>query len=189
MRRFSSNVRLGRPVTAQNERYQAVRVSKRNARHHSLLVLSLAVLSVAANVCFAQSAEELESPAVNRIATRLSCPCGCKTNMACRMDPYPCKTCWDNKKKILQLEQAGMSDQAILDVFAKDMGPAVVVVPPGILGSLSFYTAAALGLILVVFVIRKLSRKEATVAAGGAPHDPLLDRYHDQIEKEVEKLD
>ena len=105
------------------------------------------------------------------------------------MDPYPCRTCWENKKKILKMEQSGMSDQAILASFASEMGPNTVVVPPGILGSLSFYTAAALGLILVVFVIRKLSRKDATVAAGGAPHDPLLDRYHDQIEKEVDKLD
>jgi len=143
-----------------------------------------------AGVCFAQSAEQLESPAVNRIATRLNCPCGCKTNMACRMDPYPCRTCWDNKKKILQMEQAGLSDQAILDSFAKEMGTNVVVVPPGMLGSLSFYTAAALGLVLVLFVIRKYSRKPAVVA--GAPEvsdDPLLTRYHDQIEKEVEKLD
>ena len=151
---------------------------------------SLLALGLFAGVCFAQSAEDLESPAVNRIADRLNCPCGCKTNMACRMDPYPCQTCWENKKKILKMEQAGMSDQAILSSFANEMGPNVVVVPPGILGSLSFYTAAALGLILVVFVIRKLSRKEAAVAAaGGLPHDPLLDRYHDQIEKEVEKLD
>src|ERR1700731_809100 len=150
---------------------------------------SLLALGLLAGICFAQSAEELESPAVNRIADRLNCPCGCKTNMACRMDPYPCRTCWDNKKKILQMEQAGLSDQAILDAFSKEMGPHVVVVPPGILGSLSFYTAAALGLILVVFVIRKLSRKETAVDAAGAPHDPLLDRYHDQIEKEVEKLD
>jgi cytochrome c-type biogenesis protein CcmH/NrfF len=150
---------------------------------------SFLVLSLLAGGCFAQSAEQLESPAVNRIATRLNCPCGCKTNMACRMDPYPCRTCWDNKKKILKMEQSGMSDQAILASFASEMGPNTVVVPPGILGSLSFYTAAALGLILVVFVIRKLSRKEAAVGAAGAPHDPLLDRYHDQIEKEVEKLD
>jgi hypothetical protein len=159
-----------------------------NARGSVALLLGLLVMG-AANICFAQSAEDLESPAVNRIADRLNCPCGCKTNMACRMDPYPCRTCWDNKKKILKMEQSGMSDQAILASFAGEMGQDVVVVPPGILGSLSFYTAAALGLILVVFVIRKLSRKEAVVAAGGAPHDPLLDRYHDQIEKEVDKLD
>ena len=156
----------------------------------SWLALNLLAGAWLAQTCFAQSAEELESPAVNRVADRLNCPCGCKTNMACRMDPYPCRTCWENKKKILKMEQSGLSDQAILASFASEMGPNVVVVPPGILGSLSFYTAAALGLILVVFVIRKLSRKGAAVA--GAPEvsdDPLLTRYHDQIEKEVEKLD
>jgi cytochrome c-type biogenesis protein CcmH/NrfF len=156
---------------------------------NSLLVVALFVAP-----SFAQSAEELESPAVNRVAVKLLCPCGCKMNMACRMEPYPCRTCWENKKKILQMEQAGLSDQAILDSFAKEMGTNVVVVPPGTLGSLSFYTAAVLGLVLVLFVIRKYSRKEPVVAgAPGAPgspdSDPLLTRYHDQIEKEVEKLD
>jgi cytochrome c-type biogenesis protein CcmH/NrfF len=152
---------------------------------------SLLVLSLIAGGCFAQSAEQLESPAVNRIANRLSCPCGCKTNMACRMDPYPCRTCWENKKKILQMEESGMSDQAILDSFAKEMGPAVVVVPPGTLGALSFYTAGVLGLIAVLFLIRKYSRKAPAIAgAPGTPDaDPLLARYHDQIEKEVDKLD
>jgi len=163
-------------------------------RFRSKVTNSFLLVALFAGVLFAQSAEELESPSVNRVATRLNCPCGCKTNMACRMDPYPCRTCWENKKKILKLEQAGMSDQAILASFANEMGPNTVVVPPGILGSLSFYTAAALGLILVVFVIRKLSRKGAPVTAGGVPHDPLLDRYHDQIEKEriereLDKLD
>ena len=156
---------------------------------------SLVILSLLAGGLFAQSAEQMESPAVNRIAVRLNCPCGCKTNMACRMDPYPCKTCWDNKKKIIQMQEAGMSDQAILDAFAKEMGPAVVVVPPGTVGSLSFYTAAVLGLALVLFVIRKYSRKPAPIAPGvpgsapGSSDDPLLAKYHDQIEKEVEKLD
>ena len=69
-----------------------------------------------------------------------------------------------------------------------------MVVPPGILGSLSFYTAAALGLILVVFVIRKYSRsrKEGPPCAGAVAEFPMIHSwiaYHDQIEKEVEKLD
>ncbi|HEX5229548.1 MAG TPA: cytochrome c-type biogenesis protein CcmH, partial [Bryobacteraceae bacterium] len=132
---------------------------------------SLLVLVLAAAGCFAQSAEQLESPAVNRIATRLNCPCGCKTNMACRMDPYPCRTCWDNKKKILQMQEAGMSDDQILASFSQQMGPDVVAVRPGIIGSLLSYAAAALGLLLVVFVIRKYRRKEAVVAAAPAPHD------------------
>lgn len=148
---------------------------------------SLLVLTLAAASGFAQTAEELESAAVNRVAEKLLCPCGCKMNMACRMEPYPCRTCWDNKKKIFKLQAAGLSDQAILDQFAQENGKDIVAVRPGTLGSLSMYSAAFLGLILVVWVIRKYSRKGAAVA--GPSDDPVLDRYHDQIEKEVEKLD
>jgi cytochrome c-type biogenesis protein CcmH/NrfF len=160
-------------------------------RLRSKVTKSLFVLGLFAGFCYAQSAEEMESPAVNRIATRLNCPCGCKTNMACRMDPYPCRTCWDNKKKIIAMQKAGMSDDQILASFAQEMGPAVVVVPPGILGSISFYAAAAIGLVAVLLLIRKYSRKAPALATGGpgVPDDPLLSKYHDQIEKETEKLD
>jgi cytochrome c-type biogenesis protein CcmH/NrfF len=149
---------------------------------------SFLVLALLAAPGFSQSAEELESPAVNRVAEKLLCPCGCKMNMACRMEPYPCRTCWENKKKILKLEAAGLSDQAILATFAQEQGKEVVANPPGLAGSLSMYSAAILGLILVVWVIRRYSRKGA-VAAGAPSNDPDLNRYHDQIEKEVEKLD
>src|ERR1039458_3478154 len=93
---------------------------------NSLLVFALVTVPI-----FAQSAEELESPAVNRVAEKLLCPCGCKMNMACRMEPYPCRICWDNKKKILKLQSAGLSDQAILDQFAREQGKEVVANPPG----------------------------------------------------------
>lgn len=149
---------------------------------------SLLAAALFSGLLFAQSAEELESPNVNRVAEKLLCPCGCKINMACRMEPYPCKTCWDNKKKILTLQQAGFSDKAILDQFAKEQGKDVVANPPGLMGSLSMYSVAILGLIFVVWVIRRYSRKAAI--AGAVPADDSeLNRYHDQIEKEVEKLD
>jgi hypothetical protein len=153
----------------------------------SFFVFLLAVAPI-----FAQTAEQLESPAVNRIASKLLCTCGCKMNMACRMDPYPCRTCWENKKKILKMQAAGMSDAAILAAFQQELGPDIVAVHPGILGSLSFYSAAAAGLILVLFVIRKYSRKGVPggpAGEGARLDEALLNRYHDQIEKEVEKLD
>src|SRR5579883_2413763 len=109
---------------------------------------SIFVLALIGAPLFAQSAEDLESPAVNRVAAKLLCPCGCKMNMACRMDPYPCRTCWDNKKKILKMQAAGLSDQAILAQFQQDMGKDVVAVQPGFIGSLSFYAAAFVGLVL-----------------------------------------
>jgi len=149
---------------------------------------SLFILTLAASPLGAQSAEELESPAVNRVAEKLLCPCGCKMNMTCRMDPYPCGTCWSNKKKILSMQKAGVSDGAILDQFKKDMGEDVVAVHPGLLGSISFYAAAVIGLFLVLFMIRKYARPAPVVAQGPAV-DAMLDRYHEQIEKEVEKLE
>jgi len=63
-----------------------------------------------------------------------------------------------------------------------------VAVQPGVLGSLSFYTAAVLGLFLVLWVIRRYSRKPVAGGAGSLD-EAVLDRYHEQIEKEVEKLD
>src|ERR1035438_360926 len=122
---------------------------------------SFLVFALFVGPSFAQSAEELESPAVNRVAEKLLCPCGCKMNMACRMEPYPCRTCWDNKKKILKMQAAGLSDQVILARFAQEQGKEVVANPPGIMGSLSMYSAAFLGLILVVWLIRRDSRKAA----------------------------
>jgi hypothetical protein len=149
---------------------------------------SLFALALTGAACFAQSAEQLESPAVNRVASKLLCPCGCKTNMTCRMDPYPCQTCWENKKKILKMQSAGLSDQAILEQFQQVMGPEVVAIHPGVLGSISFYAAAGLGLILVVTVIRKYSHKPAP-ATPGAADKQVLARYQEEIEKEVDRLE
>ena len=150
---------------------------------------SLLILCLALAPGFAQTAEEMESAPVNRVAERLLCPCGCKLNMACRMDPYPCRTCWDNKKKILKMQAAGMSDQAILDQFVQENGKDILSVQPGTLGLLTFYSAAFVGLILVVFVIRRYRRPPASAAGPQDADQAVLDRYHDQIEKEVEKLD
>jgi hypothetical protein len=86
------------------------------------------------------------------------------------------------------MQTAGMSDQAILDQFKKELGPDVVAVHPGVLGSITFYAAAVFGLILVLAVIRRYTRP-SLVPASGPSDDGVLDRYHDQIEKEVDKLD
>src|SRR5260370_2404580 len=114
---------------------------------------SLFALALALGPSLAQTAEQLESAAVNRVAEKLLCPCGCKMNMACRMEPYPCRTCWENKQKIFKLQAAGLSDQSILDQFAKEQGKDVVANPPGLLASLPIYPAAFLGPTLVVFLL------------------------------------
>ncbi len=153
-----------------------------------LILLALATAGLA---LYAQSAEEIESPAVTRVVEKLQCTCGCKMNMSCQMDPYPgCRICYAHRLKVLEMQKAGMPDQAILDQISRDEGKAILVNPPGTLGSMSFYSAGFLGLILVVFVIRKYRQKGvAAVAVASETGDPALSRYHEQIEKETAKLE
>jgi cytochrome c-type biogenesis protein CcmH/NrfF len=155
------------------------------------LGIKVAILLVGSLCLYGQSAEEIESPAVTRVVAKLNCTCGCKMNMACQMDPYPgCKICYAHRLKVLTMQKAGSSDQAILDSISQEEGKALLVNPPGTLGSLSFYTAGILGLVLVLFVIRKYRQKGiAGGAVGTESDDPALNRYHEQIEKETAKLD
>ena len=133
----------------------------------------------------AQTATELETPAVNRVAEKLNCPCGCKMNMACRMDPYPCQVCRKNKIEIYNLQQAGKTDDQILTQFAAEQGKDILVTPPGIMGVGGIALAAAIGFGLVVLVIRRYLHKPAPAAA--APEiDPATIA---KIDEDLDKLD
>ena len=133
----------------------------------------------------AQTATELESPAVNRVAAKLNCSCGCKLNMACRMPPDGrCPVCQMNKTKILAMQQAGSSDQQILDQYAAENGKDILVIPPGSAGVLGPYVALGLGLIAVFFTIRRYMRLKPSTAATQIDRATL-----EQIEKDLAKLD
>jgi cytochrome c-type biogenesis protein CcmH/NrfF len=137
-----------------------------------------------ATVGLAQNASQWDSDAVNRVARRLNCTCGCKTNMACQMPPQPCPICKMNKEKIYQMQSAGMSDDAIVAAFVKQDGPDIAVVPPGIMGMVGPYAALLLGLGLVVLVIRRY--KHFKPAAATSEVDSALLQ---KIEQDLANLD
>jgi cytochrome c-type biogenesis protein CcmH/NrfF len=140
----------------------------------SLLVVLMTIAALA------QTATELESPAVNRVAAKLNCSCGCKLNMACRMPPDGrCPVCQMNKTKILAMQQSGSSDRQILDQYAAENGKDILVIPPGSAGVLGPYVALGLGLIAVFFTIRRYMRLKPSVASTQI----------EQIEKDMAKLD
>lgn len=131
-----------------------------------------------------QTATEMDSPQINRIASKLKCSCGCNQNMACVMPPG-CPVCKTNKAKMVNMQKAGMSDQQILDQYVAENGKDILVVPPGIAGVLGPYIALTLGLGLVLFTIRRLMRPRAA-SPNGPPIDPeTLAR----IEKDTANLD
>ena len=143
--------------------------------------LLLAIMMVAA---LGQTASEMDSPQINRIAAKLKCSCGCNQNMACVMPPG-CPVCKTNKAKMVNMQKSGMSDQQILDQYVAENGKDILVVPPGIAGVLGPYVALTLGLGLVIFTIRRLMRPRV-VSPNGPPVDPeTLAR----IEKDTANLD
>lgn len=142
-------------------------------------------LSLVSALCMAQSATDLESDKMNRVAKRLQCNCGCNMDMTCRMEPYMCGTCKRFKTQIYTLQQAGKSDDDIVAQLAGENGKGIIATHPGSLGSVLSYTGLGVGLLLILFFFRRYWKAPATENVDPA----VLDRYHDQIEKETSKFD
>jgi len=143
--------------------------------------LLLAVMLAAA---LGQTATEMDSPQINRIASKLHCNCGCNQSMACVMPPG-CPVCKMNKAKMVNMQKSGMSDQQILDQYVAENGKDVLIVPPGIAGVLGPYVALSLGLLLVVWTIRRYMRPRKA-ALNGPPIDAATLA---RIEKDTANLD
>jgi cytochrome c-type biogenesis protein CcmH/NrfF len=143
--------------------------------------LLLAIMMVAA---LGQTASEMDSPQINRIAAKLKCSCGCNQNMACVMPPG-CPVCKTNKAKMVKLQKSGMSDQQILDQYVAENGKDILVIPPGIAGVLGPYVALSLGFLLVLWTIRRYIRPRAA-----SPNGPPVDAETlARIEKDTANLD
>jgi len=143
--------------------------------------LLLAIMVAAA---LGQTATEMDSPQINRIASKLHCSCGCNQSMACVMPPG-CPICKMNKAKMVNMQKSGMSDQQILDQYVAENGKDVLIVPPGIAGVLGPYVALTLGLLLVVWTIRRYMRPRKA-ALNGPPIDAATLA---RIEKDTANLD
>ena len=141
------------------------------------------LLALAAGFSLAQTAVDLDSAPVNRVAKKLACSCGCAQDMTCQMEPG-CGICKRAKTRIFAEQAAGKSDSQILDAFAAENGKQILNVTPGMFGTAGPFVALALGGILVLLVIRRYRKPQA---AGHAPEiDPEVMK---RIDKDMAKLD
>jgi cytochrome c-type biogenesis protein CcmH/NrfF len=148
-----------------------------------VLVIAVAVLFMG------QGSNPLANPRVRRVGDNLLCLCGCyNTVTSCNM--LHCHYADPAREKIAKLVAEGKSDEQIWEIFAKENGKQAVLTPP----KDGFYLvnwvmpaiASGAGLVIVWAVIRRLRRRSE--ASPTLPEESL-DRYQDQIEKEVAKLD
>ena len=151
--------------------------------------ISWALLALAA-AAFAQTAAEKPGVDVRRVGSRLQCQCGgCPDSVAtCNM--LECSFSKPAKERIAKLQAAGMSDQAIIAAFVKENGQGIYLAEPNAFGWVVPYCAAGLGLGIILLFLRKYHKVQAMAPAGPMEIDDLaLEKYKDQIEKDLSKLD
>lgn len=153
----------------------------------SLLALIAAVaLSLSGD---AQTAAEKPSNDVRRVGARLQCQCGCKDSVAtCSM--LECSFSKPAKEKIAKMQAVGMTDDQIIQSFIRENGAGIYLAPPSAFGWIIPYAAIGVGL-MVIWAFLKKYRKPKPLAEIGPMEldDPALEKYKDQIEKDLAKLE
>jgi cytochrome c-type biogenesis protein CcmH/NrfF len=147
----------------------------------------LAILLAAA--ALAQTASQKPSLDVRRVAHRLACQCGCKDSVAtCSM--LECHFSKPAKEKIAKMQGDGASDQTILEAFVKEFGQGVLLDEPSAYGWIVPYTMLALGLVVIWLFIRRYRKPKPLTEMGPMEiDDPALEKYRDQIERDLSKMD
>jgi cytochrome c-type biogenesis protein CcmH len=147
------------------------------------LLLALVVAALA------QSASEKPNQDVRRVGARLACQCGCKDSVAsCSM--LECSFSKPAKERIARMQAVGMSDEQIIAAFVRDYGSGIYLAPPNAFGWIVPYAGVGLGLVVIWLFIEKY-RKPAPRPEIGTMEidDPALEKYKDQIEKDLANLE
>src|SRR5512135_3383625 len=127
--------------------------------------------------------QQVTADDVNRIAKQMYCP-------VCENEPLDaCRTaaCQQWRAQIGQMLSEGQTDQQIKDYFVAHYGVRVLAQPPAQGASLLLYVLPIAGLIggvlIVVWLLRRLRARGAQAAAPAAP-ESTGDEYVDQVERD-----
>lgn len=152
-----------------------------------LLAIALAALSLA------QSSSALLTPEIKRVGGRLACLCGTCNNSVGDCPMLECHYTKPMREKIAAMQKLGMSDDEIVNAAVKDKGLQALAAPPtegfNLLAWVMPWVAVGLGLCMIWMFIRYLNRKRVTAEAAPEMDPEILNRYRDNIEKDLAKLD
>jgi cytochrome c-type biogenesis protein CcmH/NrfF len=144
------------------------------------------LVAVATAAALAQTATDLDSPAVNRVAGMFHCSCGCNLSMACKMPPDGrCPICQMNKGKIFTMQQAGKTDQQVARQYVAENGAGILIIAPGIGGAATPYVALSVGLVMVLYTMRRYRQKLPALSSGVEVDPAMIER----IEKDMIDFD
>ena len=149
--------------------------------------LWLVVLVAAGAV--AQTVSEKPSADVRRVGARMQCQCGCKDSVAtCNM--LECSFSKPAKERIARMQATGYSDAQIVQAFIRDYGQKIYLAPPSAFGWIVPYASLCAGLFVLWAFVKKYRKPKALTELGPMEiDDPALEKYKDQIEEDLKKLD
>ncbi len=152
-------------------------------------VFPLFLLLVPLALLVAQTAAEKPSVDVRRVAARLRCQCGCGDSVAtCSM--LECGFSKPAKERIARMQAVGMSDEQIIQAFIRDYGPGIYLARPSAFGWVVPYAAVGVGLLVLWAFIKRYRKPKPLPELGPIEiDDPELEKYKDQIEKDLANLE
>jgi cytochrome c-type biogenesis protein CcmH/NrfF len=142
-------------------------------------------MAAAAALSWAQTAAEKPSVDTRRVGTRLACQCGCADTVAtCAM--LECSFSKPAKERIARMQGLGMSDQQIIDSFVRDYGAGIYLSRPSAFGWIIPYAAVGVGLLGIWWFLSRFRKPQPLTELGPMQlDDPALEKYKDQIEKDL----
>jgi len=140
-------------------------------------------------IAIAQTVSEKPSNDVRRVGARLQCQCGCKDSVStCNM--LECSFSKPAKERIARMQAAGYSDSQIIDAFVRDYGQKIYLAPPSAFGWIVPYVGLALGLVVIWAFVKKYRKPHAMTELGPMEiDDPALEKYKEQIEEDLKKIE
>jgi cytochrome c-type biogenesis protein CcmH/NrfF len=143
------------------------------------------LMAAAAALAWAQTAAEKPSVDTRRVGTRLACQCGCTDSVAtCAM--LECSFSKPAKERIARMQGLGMSDQQIIDSFVRDYGAGIYLSRPSAFGWIIPYAAVGIGLLGIWWFLSRFRKPQPLAELGPMQlDDPALEKYKDQIEKDL----
>ncbi len=151
---------------------------------------TVGLLFVVAGLSLPQNSTSYATPEVRRVGDRLACKCGGCVNTVGNCPMLGCHYSVPAREKISKQEAEGMSDQAIIDGFVKEIGIAALAAPPAqgfnLVGWVMPFVAATLGLAAVLLYVRRL-RKPAVAATTPPPE--IDEKYRKQIEADLAEME
>jgi cytochrome c-type biogenesis protein CcmH/NrfF len=159
----------------------------------SLFALILAA-ALAPTPLFAQAPVQTTDHA-RQLGKQLMCTCGCGDTAGSCSHPGaafsgPCEVAKAKLKEVDERLSRGESDASILQAFVKEYGEAALAAPPASGFNWFAYTfpgiAFAIGLVLVIMIIRVWRHRPLAPASGPPVSAEMLEHARRQIERDLQ---